>query len=83
MDPLDALYRNALTSYNRFILLWSQEHECLFVFTAYSNFQHQEVVIHYIFKESVNLQSLLVSKFLNKVKMILKKIVGVRQDSNP
>ena len=35
-----------------------------------SNSQHQEVVIHYIFKESVNLQSLV----FNKVKMKLRKI---------
>ena len=62
MDLFDAPNRNAPTSYNWLILLWSQKQGCLLVLRRIrklnSNSQHPEVAIHYIFKESVNLQSL-------------------------
>ena len=38
-----------------FILLWGQEHGCRPISKLNSNSKHQEVVSHYIFKESLNL----------------------------
>ena len=64
MDLLAVLSRNATICNNLFILLWRQEHGCRPICKLNSNSKHQEVVSHYIFKESVNLDFLCLCAFL-------------------
>ena len=69
---------------NLFILLWRQEHGCRPIRKINSNSKHQEVVSHYIFKESVNLHFCVYVHFFDmKTKKNIIKKSCVEQDSNP
>ena len=75
MDLLAVLKRNATICNNLFILLWRQEHGCRPIRKLNSNSKHQEVVSHYIFKESVNLHFFVYVHFfdMKTKKNIIKK----------
>ena len=67
-----------------FFFAWSQDHRCKPIRKLNSNSKHQEVVSHYIFKESVNLPFFCLCAFLrHEINKNGIKKSWVDQDSNP